>query len=192
MNIRAAASMVSVSERPWSMFAIPVTLVVAAFVVIAVLQFVPDRPGAAAERTLRTDLDRVDTSLAAGDASAALRAWRDAYGSALATGAWDPMLAVADAYLRIGALTGARQASEAKAHEIYLVALVRARRDADLAGILRTAEALAALGDREVVQQSLRLASRIVKAHGDERARAEFPEAARRIAAKANDPDRAR
>jgi hypothetical protein len=109
---------------------------------------------------------RVDESLALKDLGAAIRAWHEAYGAALGSRSWEGMADVADAYLRIGEAAGLRKAWEPRAREAYLNALFRARRDGSLYGVLRVAQAFAALGDCEVVKQCLKIAERLA---GDER-----------------------
>ncbi|MBI2114009.1 MAG: hypothetical protein HYT85_02820 [candidate division NC10 bacterium] len=118
-------------------------------------------------------LRRVDDALARKDVSAAERAWHEAYGEALRSRHWEGMLAVGDATLRIGNVVGSRQAPAGKARRLYLAALFRARDQGSLEGVLRTAEAFAALGDREVVYQSVRIAEGLTaqRSDGDARAR---------------------
>src|SRR5713226_8127883 len=48
----------------------------------------------------------IDRALAQHDVSAAVGAWHDAYGAALASRGWEGMIAVGDAFLRIGAEAG--------------------------------------------------------------------------------------
>jgi hypothetical protein len=100
----------------------------------------------------------VDQALQEGSISAAVRAWHDAYGAALGSGGWEGMIAVGDAVIGIGTASGLPNGPHAKAREAYLTALTRARRDRSVDGVLRTAEAFAALGDRAVVLQCLRAA----------------------------------
>jgi hypothetical protein len=100
----------------------------------------------------------VDDALGRSDAEAADRAWREAYGAALGSLRWEGMLAVGDAALRIGQVSRHRQTAVATARNAYLAALFRARQQDSLDGILRTAEAFVDLGDREMVEQCLRLA----------------------------------
>ena len=58
---------------------------------------------------------------------------------------------------------GFRSAAEATARRAYLAGLFRARKLAALDGVLRTAKAFAALGDREVVEQCLRIAESLAR-----------------------------
>jgi hypothetical protein len=103
-------------------------------------------------------LRAVEAALVRMDLGAAERAWQDAYLAALGSWRWDGMLEVAGAYLRIGQAAGRQQSSAARARNLYLAALFRAREQRSLDGVLRTAEAFARLGDRDMVQQCLRMA----------------------------------
>ncbi len=105
----------------------------------------------------------VDEALARKNVGSAQRAWRDAYLAAFESQPWEGMVEVGDAALRIGAVAGLRQTGEATARWAYLAALSRARRLASLEGVLRTAEAFAALGDHEVVEQCLRVAESVAR-----------------------------
>jgi hypothetical protein len=109
----------------------------------------------------RAHLQAADRALAEHDVSAAVRAWHDAYGAALASRGWEGMLAAGDAFLRIGAASGTPSASRPKARQAYLTALVRARHDASAEGVRQTAGAFAALGDRAVAAQCLRVADEL-------------------------------
>lgn len=103
-------------------------------------------------------LREVDEALATRNVSAAELAWHKAYVAALGARGWMGMVEVGDAYLRIGEVAKGRKVAQAKAREAYLSALFRARSERSVEGVLRTAEAFSALGDREVVEQCLRIA----------------------------------
>lgn len=108
-------------------------------------------------------LREMDEALAHRNVEAAEGAWHDAYTAALASRLWQGMVEVGDASLRIGAVRGFRKASEATARQSYLAALSRARLLGSLEGVLRTAQALAALRDRDVVEQCLRIAEHLAR-----------------------------
>lgn len=112
----------------------------------------------------------------------ALQAWHEAYDAAFASGRWEGLIEVADAYLRIGTLSGARRAWEPRASDLYRVALFRANARGSLDGVLLAAAALAALGDRQVVQQSLVIATDLA-ASRDARLRASVSSWAERLTA---------
>jgi len=119
----------------------------------------PEPPWAAALR-------RVDVSLDRHDVSAAVYAWVDAHRAALGRRGWQGMLEVGDAALRIADASASRRVSEGQARRAYLSALWFARRDGSLDGVLRVAQAFAALGDRDVVGGVIRIAEGIAaRAH---------------------------
>ncbi len=80
------------------------------------------------------------------------------------------MVEVGDATLRVGEVSGYRKVSEAKARRLYLQAFIRARQQGSIDGLLRTAQAFSALGDREVADQGIRLAERLAAQSRDRRA----------------------
>lgn len=112
----------------------------------------------------------VDDALAKGNVAAAARAWRQAYIVALGSRRWEGLVEVARADLRLGAASGSRRESERRARALYLSALFRARQEGSVDGVLRAAEGFAALGDREVVEQSIRLAERLAAKAADHQA----------------------
>jgi hypothetical protein len=99
-----------------------------------------------------------DAALAQRHAGAAMRARHDAYSAALASRRWEGMVAVGDLTLRIGDASRARTSAAAQARQAYLMALFRARAEGSVEGVMRTAEAFAALGDREVAENSVVIA----------------------------------
>jgi hypothetical protein len=104
-------------------------------------------------------VERMDQALAQRDVTAAESAWRDAYTAALGTRErWDGPLEVGNAYLRIGQVTKGPKVAEPTARRLYLTALFRAQRLSSLDGVLKAAEAFAALGDRQVVEQCVAVA----------------------------------
>lgn len=128
----------------------------------------PPQPGGAGtvgmtEAPWGVSLERMDAALAEKNVSAAEMEWHRAYTLALRSRRWEGFVAVGDAYLRIGEVANGRRAAEARARGLYLDALFRARDERSMDGILRTAEAFAALGDREVVEQCLRVADQVAQ-----------------------------
>jgi len=132
----------------------------------------------------RPHLERVDTALGRGDVRGALLAWREAYAAALASRHWEGLIDAADAYLRVGDAGAFRNDAHTKARTIYRAALFRARQSASLAGLLRTAEALADLGDGEGVEQALRLARALAALARDARGEEQVRRFAERWAAR--------
>ena len=109
----------------------------------------------------------MDQALAEPNATAAVRAWRNAYAEALGTPGWRGLVEVAAASLRIGTIPGFGKASEARARETYWTALFRARQQGSLNGVLDAAEAFGALGDRTMVEQCIRVAESLAALNGD-------------------------
>jgi len=116
----------------------------------------------------RAHLAIVETELASGHIDGAVHAWHDAYGAALESRGWESMIAVGDAFMKIGRAAGTPGGARTNAREAYLTALIRARRDRSVDGALQSGEAFARLGDRAIVEQSLHIAGQL--AAGDDRA----------------------
>jgi hypothetical protein len=114
----------------------------------------------------KAHLVTIDQALARHDVSAAVGAWHDAYGAALASRGWEGMIAVGDAFLRIGTEAGTASGSRSNARQAYLNALIRAHRDGSAEGMRRTAEAFAVLGDHAVAIQCRRVADGLAAATG--------------------------
>lgn len=167
----------------------PVAVLLVAVPLFGALQHASSRlPAYDAGTPWRTEIEQVETALAQRDASGAIRAWHIAYTGALASRRWEGMIEAGDAYLRIGEAVGARRSSEPKAREAYLIALFRARRDGDLEGVLRAAEAFAGLGDREVVRQCLAVAEGLVTSRNDDAARERVRQVTERLSTPAAPP----
>ena len=123
----------------------------------------------------KAHLHLVETELASGHVDVAVRAWHDAYGAALESRSWESMIAVGDAFMKIGRAAGTPGGARMNAREAYLTALIRARRNHSVDGALRSGEAFAGLGDRAIVEQSLYIAAQL--ATGDEQAQQRVSEA---------------
>jgi hypothetical protein len=109
----------------------------------------------------------VDDALARGDVSAAVRAWHDLYGAALASRRWDAPLAAGDTFVRVGAATGVIEAAKPNARRAYLGALVRAQQQQQsIDGVQRVAEAFRALGDGEAAAFCERIAEALAAPRG--------------------------
>lgn len=166
-----------------------VVLIVAATITLATLgaaegadNRLPDS-GRIDDAPWATHLRILDEALAARDVRAAERAWREAYVAAAGSWRWDGMLAVGDAALRVGQVAVTRHAAQARARNVYLAALFRARQQDSVDGVLRAAEAFAALGDRDVVEQCLRLAGAMASQARDSHASARVHALTARLAA---------
>ena len=128
----------------------------------------------------KAHLNIVETALASGHVDVAVRAWHDAYGAALESRGWESMIAVGDAFMKIGHAAGTPGGARMNAREAYLTALIRARRNHSVDGALRSAEAFAGLGDRAIVEQSLYIAAQL--AAGNEQAQQRVSESRQRWA----------
>jgi hypothetical protein len=93
------------------------------------------------------------------------------------------MLDAGDFAVRIGDTGGLRGPAAARARGSYLTALFRARRDGSIDGVLRAAEAFAAVGDTDIADQALRVAERLI-ANGDAAARERYRQTAERLRAR--------
>ncbi len=105
----------------------------------------------------------VDEALALGDVAAAMRAWQPAHGAALHDRRWEGLVEVGDARLRIERAAGVERNGKEQARTVYLMALFRARDERSVPGLLRVATSFAALGDREVAERAVQIASTIEK-----------------------------
>jgi hypothetical protein len=114
------------------------------------------------------EIQAMDAALARGDAAAAQAAWREAYAAAHVGREWPGMVAVGDAALRLGRATDTGAVAESRARRVYLTALFRARRHGSLDGVLAAGEAFGRLGDREVDQQALAMATEMARRSGDD------------------------
>jgi len=126
--------------------------------------------GTEAQTAWREHLLRVADALARNDLEVAQLSWREAYAAALKARHWDGLVAVGDAYRVVGERGRFGKSAEAKARETYLAALFRARSEGSLEGVLRVAERFADLGDREVVEQCIRVAQGVASKTKDPRA----------------------
>lgn len=106
----------------------------------------------------QSPLQDMDSALAREDLASAATARHKAHLAALSERSWDGFLAVGDAALRLGDASGHRSAMEPEARRAYLSALTCARSQRSLDGVLRATESFAYLGDRDVVEQGLRMA----------------------------------
>jgi hypothetical protein len=140
--------------------------------------------------------DRLDAALSPlaatlTDASAqrALQDWQEAHRRVMAKGVAEELVEAGDVLRRLGEAHGTPASFDDQAREIYDTALLRARRQESLHGVLRVAEAFAELGDRAAVARALGIA-RNLAAH-DPEGRADVQAVAARIAVDfAEDPTR--
>jgi len=114
---------------------------------------------------------RADDALAAGDVVLALRHWREGHAVAMASRRWEGLVEAGDLYRRIGARGGFHTAAVARARECYLTALLRARGERSLDGVLRATEAFVDLGDEAIVERGLDIARQMATRDPDPRGR---------------------
>ena len=121
----------------------------------------------ASPRPWTAPIAAMDQAIAQRNVTAAVRAWRQAYLLAVNDMGWHGLIEVAIACRRIGAIAGFAKTSEDRARETYWLALFRARRQGSLDGVLQSAEAFGALGDRAMVEQCIRVAERLATLNAD-------------------------
>ena len=105
--------------------------------------------------TWAQQVERVDAALASHDLRTAREAVRDAYAAAVTSRRWEPLLQVGDAQRRVEEASGFATLGKASARANYLSALLRAREQRSLDGVLAAAAAFSRLGDASVVRQAL-------------------------------------
>jgi len=159
-------------------------------VVTVVDTFADHALGTEAQVAWKARLQRVDDALARNDLAGAEMLWREAYAAALKSRHWEGLVAVGDAYRRLGERAGFHGTSDAKARETYLAALFRARSQGSLEGVLRAAQGFADLGDHGIVEQCIRVAHGVAARSRDPRAEDRVRAFAERWAARALEADR--
>jgi hypothetical protein len=145
--------------------------------------------GTEAQIAWKARLQGIDDALARNDVAGAEGFWREAYAAALKSRHWEGMVAVGDAYRRIGARAGFRAIAHAKARETYLAALFRARSQGSVDGVLRAAQGFTDLGDHAVVEQCLGVARSVAAQSKDPHAGERVRMFAERWAARAREAD---
>jgi hypothetical protein len=135
-------------------------------VVVIMLPVIPAASADADKMDWAVRIAEMDEALKRGDSTAVQFAWREAYVAAHVSRGWPGMLAVGDAAIRAGTITGP-QIAEARARRAYLTTLLRARRQGSLDGVLAAGEAFGRLGDTAAVQMVAKVASDLVERSGD-------------------------
>ncbi len=128
-------------------------------------------------------IQAMEQALTNNDPGESVRAWPQAYSSALSHPGWLGLLTVANASLRLGAFPGLARDAAARARETYWIAFLRARQQRSLNGVLHAAEAFGVLGDHSTVEQCMRVAEGLASRAND----AEELERVRQIAARLAD-----
>jgi hypothetical protein len=109
----------------------------------------------------------VEEAIAEGDGARAAREWLHVWSIAQASRRWDALLTAGDAALRIGHLTGAMLSGRFQARQAYRAALFRAYSQRSIKGVLRTADASALMGDREMTEVAVGMARKLAATSGD-------------------------
>lgn len=128
-------------------------------------------PSRAAAADWREPLQRAEAALANGEPSVAQQAWEQAYRAAMQVRTTEGLLAVGDAYLRIGEAARDRATAVASARRIFLTALFQARERRDAPAVAAVAAAFASLGDRDVADRGFEIAAVVANRQGDATAR---------------------
>jgi hypothetical protein len=153
-------------------------------VIVAVVDAVALTATTALEAPAHVHYQRADDALAAGDVVLALRHWREGHEVAMASRRWEGLVEAGDLYRRIGARGGFHAAAVVRARDCYLTALLRARGERSLDGVLRATEAFIDLDDAGVVEQGLDIARQVAARDADPRARERVERLAARWAAR--------
>ena len=111
------------------------------------------------------EIGHVYAELAAEQIGPAIRSWERARAAARASRQWQGLLAVGDAYLRIGDAVDFRRAFVATARDTYLEALDRARDTASVEGVLGAAAALTTLAACPAVEPTVGVAAHVAPSH---------------------------
>ncbi len=167
--------------------------VLAAATLLAALEVTAARGSASAPKadtSWVSPLQDMDQAIGRGDVASAVTARNEAYRAAIASRRWEGFLAAGDAILRLGEVTQSRPTAEPEARRLYLSALFRARGQQSLDGVLLTTEAFARLGDRDVVEQGLRMARDLAGSDPEAQARVRLLEDRSSRSAAAGGPGR--
>jgi len=141
--------------------AIGVGVLVLLIIALAIVEvLVASAPPAPSPAGWNAALERAHEAARDGDTAQALSWWQEARREALRSGTWEAMIDVGDASRRLATDAAARRDAQTRAREAYMTALLRARRDHSVDGVLRAAAAFGELGDRAVVAHAFRIAER--------------------------------
>ena len=102
----------------------------------------------------REPLSRAEIALANGDMRQAEQAWEEARRAAIRSRTPHGLLEVGVAYLSLGEITRDRQTAVARARQLFLDSLFRARERRDADGIAAAGQAFASLGDCQVARRA--------------------------------------
>jgi len=125
----------------------------------------------AAEVPAYVHYQRAEEALAAGDVVRAVRHWREGLAAAMASRRWEGLVEAGNLYRRIGARGGFHTDSVARARDCYRTALLRARGERSLDGVLQATDAFVDLGDDAMVERGLEIARAVASGDPDPLAR---------------------
>jgi hypothetical protein len=126
---------------------------------------------AAADAPAYVHYQRAEEALAAGDVVRAVRHWREGHAAAMASRRWEGLVEAGNLYRRIGARGGFHTDAVTRARDCYLTALLRARGERSLDGVLQATDAFVDLGDDAMVERGLEIARAVAASDPDPRAR---------------------
>ena len=162
-----------------------VVMLALTIVIVTVVDALAFTATTALEAPAYVHYQRADEALAAGDVVLAVRHWRQGHAVAMASRRWEGLVEAGDLYRRIGARGGFHAAAVARARECYLTALLRARGERSLDGVLLATEAFVELGDEAIVERGLEIAREVAARDVDPRGRQRVERLASRWAARA-------
>ena len=125
---------------------------------------------------------QANAALDAGQLTAAMQHSQDAYAAAVASRRSDGMVEVGNLYRRLGARGRLGEATVVRARQCYLTALLRARGEGSIDGVLRATEAFLELHDDSMVAQGLKFAREMATRDPDPRANDRISMLAARLA----------
>lgn len=114
---------------------------------------------------------QASAALEAGAFTAAAQHWQEAYASAIESRRSDGLVELGDLYRRLGARAALTDVGVMRARQCYLIALLRARSEGSIDGVLRATEAFLEIKEDAMVAEGLRLARQVASQDPDPRAR---------------------
>jgi len=161
-----------IAQAAWSGWTVVVIGIIALSLLIFGMRAIVDvlATRASSHSAWHVHLTSAEAELGAGNVTAALHHGRDAYAAARASRRSDGLVEVGDFHRRLAARPGLGASAIARARECYLNALLRARVERSLDGILRATEGFFELGDRDMVEQGLAMARDIARRDPDPKA----------------------
>lgn len=126
---------------------------------------------AAADSPWYVHTAQANAALEAGRLTAAMQHLQEAYAAAVASRRSDGLVEVGNLYRRLGAHGRPGETAVVRARQCFLTALLRARGEGSIDGVLRATEAFLDLNDDAMVSQGLKFAREMATRDPDPRAR---------------------